>query len=343
MTITYEKCKKLLESLKEKLNNDSLNNTQIIEIKNTFINKHLGPIYDEVKLASVEQKKELGKIANVFKNDINIIVEEHLKKYFSKQELTSHKVNYDILIKSANLNKANLTPLNIVTNQVIKYFQDLGFQIVQGNEIVEEKYNFDYLNINKDHPSRSLQDSYYIDMTHMLRTHNTAITALKLENNTDKDLRILSYGNVYRNDEDDATHSHQFMQVDIAWANDKLSVLNLKWLIDGLIKYIFNDEIKTRYRLSYFPFTEPSFEVDMTCANCQGKGCSICKQSGWIEVLGCGMLHQNVFKYTSTINKIGLAAGIGIDRLTMLKYGFNDIRDLYNNDFRILKQFKDVQ
>lgn len=343
MTITYEKCKKLLESLKEKLNNDSLNNTQIIEIKNTFINKHLGPIYDEVKLASVEQKKELGKIANVFKNDINIIVEEHLKKYFSKQELTSHKVNYDILIKSANLNKANLTPLNIVTNQVIKYFQDLGFQIVQGNEIVEEKYNFDYLNINKDHPSRSLQDSYYIDMTHMLRTHNTAITALKLENNTDKDLRILSYGNVYRNDEDDATHSHQFMQVDIAWANDKLSVLNLKWLIDGLIKYIFNDEIKTRYRLSYFPFTEPSFEVDMTCTNCQGKGCSICKQSGWIEVLGCGMLHQNVFKYTSTINKIGLAAGIGIDRLTMLKYGFNDIRDLYNNDFRILKQFKDVQ
>lgn len=343
MSFNFEKYNNLLENLKNKLANDSLNDTQIVEIKNAFINKYLSPIYEKLKLASVEEKKELGKIANIFKNSINEIVNECLKNYHEKIELTSHQVDYDILIKSTNLNKTNLVPLNIVTNQVIEYFENLGFKIIDGEEIVEEKYNFDLLNIDKNHPARSQQDSYYIDMVHMLRTHNTAITAMQLENNTDKDLRVLSYGNVYRNDEDDATHSHQFMQVDIVWANDKLSVLNLKWLIDGLIKHVFNDEIKTRYRLSYFPFTEPSFEVDMSCTNCHGKGCSICKHTGWIEVLGCGMLHENVFKFTNASNKVSIAAGIGIDRLTMLKYGFNDIRDLYSNDFRILKQFKDVQ
>lgn len=342
MSVDYEKYRNILESLKEKLNDDSLNETQIIEIKNSFINKHLLPIYEKLKLSSVEEKKELGKVANFFKNDINILIEEHLKHCRSLLESSSHEVPYDILIKSANLNKTNLTPLNIVTNEVIQYFKNLGFQIIEGDEIVEEKYNFDYLNIDQNHPARSQQDSYYINGSRMLRTHNTAISSQKLENNTNKDLRVLSYGNVYRNDEDDATHSHQFMQVDIVWANDKLSLLNLKWLIDGLIKNIFGNEISTKYRLSYFPFTEPSFEVDMTCTNCHGKGCPMCKHTGWIEILGCGMLHENVFKYTKSINKVGLAAGIGIDRLTMLKYGFNDIRDLYSNDFRILKQFKDV-
>jgi phenylalanyl-tRNA synthetase alpha chain len=215
MSITYEKYKKTLEALKEKLNNDSLNETQIIEIKNSFINKHLSPIYEKLKLASIEEKKELGKIANLFKNDINTLVEECLNHYRNLVESSSHTVAYDILIKSTNLNKTNLTPLNIVTNQVIQYFKNLGFQIVEGEEIVDEKYNFDYLNIDQNHPARSLQDSYYIDGSRMLRTHNTAITAQKLENNTNKDLRVLSYGNVYRNDEDDATHSHQFMQVDV--------------------------------------------------------------------------------------------------------------------------------
>ena len=249
MSITYEKYKDLLENLKEKLSDD-LNDTQIIELKNSFINKHLAPLYEKLKLASVEEKKEWGKIANFFKNDINTIVAERVKRYLDKQEATSHQVPYDILIRSTNLNKANLTPLNIVMNQVIEYFKHLDFQIIEGDEIVDEKYNFDYLNIDKNHPARSIQDSYYINATQMLRTHNTAITAQKLENNSASDLRVLSYGNVYRNDEDDATHSHQFMQVDVVWANDKLSVLNLKWLIDGLIKHVFGDDTKTRYRLS---------------------------------------------------------------------------------------------
>jgi phenylalanyl-tRNA synthetase alpha chain len=214
MSIDYKKYQDLLENLKSKLDLD-LNETQIVEVKNNFINKHLSPIYEKLKLAAVEEKKELGKLANYFKNEINVLVNDRLEKYRDSFESSSHQIGYDILIKSANLNKTNLTPLNIVTNLVIEYFKNLNFKIIEGNEIAHEKYNFDYLNIDKNHPARALQDTYYIDDVNLLRTHNTAITAQKLENNTDKDLRVLSYGNVYRNDEDDATHSHQFMQVDI--------------------------------------------------------------------------------------------------------------------------------
>jgi phenylalanyl-tRNA synthetase alpha chain len=227
MSISYEKYKELSEKLRDKLNDD-LNETQITETKNTFINKYLSPLYEKLKIASVSEKKEWGKIANFFKNDINTIVDESLKKYREKAESTSHKVDYDILINSTNLNKANLTPLNIMTNLVIKYFEDLGFAINDGSEIVEEKYNFDFLNIDINHPSRTTQDSFYIDEGRMLRTHNTAVSVQQIENNIKSDLRVLCYGNVYRKDEDDATHSHQFMQVDVIWSNNKLSILNLK-------------------------------------------------------------------------------------------------------------------
>ena len=173
----------------------------------------------------------------------------------------------------------------------------------------------------------------------MLRAHNTAISAEAMHKNKNaKDLRVLTWGNVYRNDDDALTHSHQFTQLDIVWVKEGLTVANLKWILTSFLQYRYGKDVKLRFRLSYFIFTEPSIEVDVECPRCHGKGCSMCKGSGYIEVLGSGMWNQNVLKAAGFKTTTGFAAGIGIERLAMIKYGITDIRDLYNNDFRFLKQ-----
>lgn len=331
--------KELLTNFEQTLK-DSLNETQIIEAKNAFANKYLSPIYSELKLASIGEKKAIGNFANIFKNEINELTDRYLKRIKLEKENSQHKLNYDINIDNVKLTKGGLTPLTLITNEVIEFFKYLNFEIVTGDEVVSTKYNFDHLNIGSNHPARSTQDSFFINQLTMLRTHCTSVTAQMLDGNKSKDIRLVTYGNVYRNDEDDATHSHQFNQVDLVWVRDGLSIRNLKWIVSSLIKHLFGEEIQSRFRLSYFPFTEPSFEVDMTCTNCHGKGCSICKFTGWIEVLGAGMLHQNVLKAANIDIKTAIAAGLGLDRLAMLKYGITDIRDLYSNDFRVLDQFK---
>jgi phenylalanyl-tRNA synthetase alpha chain len=206
--------KKLLNDLKIKLSNE-LNETQIIEIRNSFVNKYLSPIYDELKLASLSDKKVIGNFVNLFKNDVNNLVEEVLIKFRQENENKVHEVNYDLNIDNVNFVKGGLTPITLMTNKVIAFFKSLDFQILTGEEITSTKYNFDNLNIDINHPARSYQDSFFINSTMMLRTHCTSVTAQALENNKSKDIRVITFGNVYRNDEDDATHSHQFNQVDI--------------------------------------------------------------------------------------------------------------------------------
>lgn len=331
----------ILEELQKKLAND-LNETQVIELRNIYVNKYINPIYQELKLASNNEKREIGNFVNIFKGQINNLIDATLNKIKHEQENKQHKLDYDINIDNVNLVKGGLTPISLITNDIIAFFEKLNFQVIDGNEVVLTKFNFDHLNIDIHHPSRSYQDSFFINATTMLRTHCTATTAEALFNNTSSDIRVITFGNVYRNDEDDATHSHQFNQVDIIWARDDLNLKNLKWLISSLLKHLFGEKVQVRFRLSHFPFTEPSFEVDVTCTNCHGKGCSMCKHTGWIEILGAGMFHENVMKAANVKIKTALAAGIGIDRLAILKYGFNDIRDLYSNDFRILNQFKKV-
>ncbi|MDR1234673.1 MAG: phenylalanine--tRNA ligase subunit alpha [Mycoplasmataceae bacterium] len=333
--------KKIIQELKDKLSKN-LNETQIIELRNVYVNKYVSPIYQELKTAPNAEKKEIGNFVNIFKNEINELINDVLKKLKQEKENSLHKVDYDINIDNVNLTKGGLTPLTLITNEILSFFRKLDFQVIDGSEVVQTKYNFDNLNIDVSHPARSYQDSFFINSSTMLRTHCTATTAEALDNNKCSDIRVVTYGNVYRNDEDDATHSHQFNQVDILWAKDGLNLQNLKWLISSFLKHLFGDKVQARFRLSYFPFTEPSFEVDMTCTNCHGKGCPMCKHTGWIEILGAGMLHENVMKAANVNIKTVLAAGIGIDRLAILKYGFSDIRDLYNNDFRVLNQFKKV-
>jgi phenylalanyl-tRNA synthetase alpha chain len=204
----------ILKELRKKLTND-LNETQIIELRNSYINKYVNPIYQELKLAPNNEKREIGNFVNIFKNEINELINITIEKIKHEQENKFHKINYDINIDNVNLIKGSLTPLTLITNEIISFFQKLNFQIIDGSEVVQTKFNFDNLNIDIHHPSRSYQDSFFINSTTMLRTHCTATTAEALYNNPNSDIRIVTFGNVYRNDEDDSTHSHQFNQVDI--------------------------------------------------------------------------------------------------------------------------------
>jgi phenylalanyl-tRNA synthetase alpha chain len=205
---------KILADLRQTLTND-LNETQIIELRNTYINKFINPLYRELKLAPHSEKREIGNFVNILKKQISDLCNNALERIRHEQENKLHKIDYDINIDNVNLIKGGLTPLSLVTNEIITFFQKLNFQVIQGEEVVLTKFNFDNLNIDIHHPSRSYQDSFFINTTKMLRTHCTATTAENLYNNKASDIRVVTFGNVYRNDEDDATHSHQFNQVDI--------------------------------------------------------------------------------------------------------------------------------
>lgn len=316
---------------------------KLIENKNIFCKQNISPLYQELKQLPPEQRRDFGLEVNALNNEINAMFEQKKQELENAQEFAANKVNYDINVDTYSLTKGAKTILSVVTDKIIAYFKQLNFQIVEGDEVTTIENNMDRLNIDKNHPARDPKDTFYIDSIRMLRTHCTSTTA-EVIHDQDREIKVLSYGNVYRNDDDDLTHSHQFSQVDIVWVKQNLSVNHLKSIIDGLLKYLFGNEIKTRYRLSYFPFTEPSFEVDISCFNCGGKGCSMCKNSGWIEILGAGMLHKNVLD-AANIRRInsGLAAGIGVERIAMLLYGIKDIRDIYNNDFRLLNQLKGVK
>lgn len=332
---------KLLDNL-SKLLNECVNETQIIEVRNTFTNQYIAPLYQELKTLPNEQKREFGNFINTFKGKVTQLVDQTLLIIKNNLENKQHVPTYNIALDSYNLSTGAKSLHTIVINDILTFFKKLNFQIFSGNEIVSPEYNFDRLNINKNHPARGEMDAFYINDTTMLRAHCTAVTAQILENNKSNDIRIVTFGNVYRNDEDDMTHSHQFSQIDIVWVKKDINLTNLKWLISSLLKHLFGEQVKTRFRLSHFPFTEPSFEVDMSCHWCGGKGCNICKKTGWIEVLGAGILHQNVLASANIVGLSGIAAGIGIERMIMLKYGINDIRHIYNNDFRLLNQFKKV-
>lgn len=329
----------LLTQLKSDLQSVKTTNDAII-VKNKFINQHLTPLYGELKKVAKEQKASFGAQINQFKNQINQLFETFYSELEEKLLNQDHQTIADLAIDTVLLPKGSLNPLSLMANEIIEYFRKLDFQIETGNEITKVDYNFNFLNIPLDHPGRQTSETFYLNQDLMLRAHNTAVSAEMMhKQHQSTDLRVLSYGNVYRNDDDDLSHSHQFNQIDLIWIRDGLSVANLKWLINGLLKHLYGNDIKVRYRLSYFPFTEPSMEVDVSCPTCGGKGCSLCKKTGWLEILGAGMLHQNVLNAAGIKIKSAIAAGIGIDRLAMIKYKINDIRQLYTNDFRFLKQF----
>ncbi|WAM05773.1 phenylalanine--tRNA ligase subunit alpha [Mycoplasmopsis cynos] len=286
----------------------------------------IAKLQNELKLASSEQKKHLGQKITELKNkyqDFFIKAEERIYEIQINNRVNNEYIDVSLPI----LKPSSLNPISIIEQRLKDWFIQHGYYQQDASEIVSDLYNFEKLNIPKDHPARAMHDSLYLNATTLLRTHNTGISALVLEQNKNKELGTFAVGKVYRNDEDDATHSHQFTQLDFVTVG-KVSFPNLIWTLKSMLSYVLEEEINLRLRPSYFPFTEPSVEVD------------IFYQNRWIEVLGAGMLYPKVLElagYTNDMN--GFAAGLGIERLTMIKYGFSDIRDLYKNDLRIMEQF----
>ena len=234
-----------------------------------------------------------------------------------------------------------MNPFYKVKREIEDIFIGMGYTVENGPEVDSDKYVFELLNIPKDHPARDMQDTLYIDDNLLLRSHTSSVQAHVMENAKGKPIKIICPGKTFRRDDDDMTHSHQFAQVEGLVIDKNINLGNLKATLELFAKKMFSKDSKIRFRSSYFPFTEPSVEVDVSCFNCKGKGCSVCKGSGWIEILGAGMVHPNVLKMSGYDPEVysGYAFGIGIERVAMLRYGIDDIRRFYQSDIRFIEEF----
>ena len=248
----------------------------------------------------------------------------------------------DISLPGKEMKKGAKNPFYKIQDEIIDIFASMGYEIVEGPEVESDHYNFELMNIPHDHPARDMQDSFYIDENTLMRTHTSPVQARVMEQKKGQPIRIICPGKTYRRDDDDATHSHQFAQIEGLVVDKDINLGHLKATLELFLKKMYGEKREIRLRSSYFPFTEPSVEVDISCYECGGKGCSVCKGSGWIEILGGGMVHPNVLRMSGYDPDVyqGFAFGIGIERVAMLRYGIDDIRRFYQDDVRFLHQFK---
>lgn len=291
-----------------------------------------------------DQKKEFGMLVNEVRNFVTESldeIKEKLEKEALNKKLESEKI--DITLPGTKVPSGSANILERIIEEVEDLLMSMGYDVVDGPEIEEDHYNFELLNIPKNHPARDAQDTFYVeDDKLLLRSQTSPVQArVMLANKGEKPIRMICPGKTYRRDDDDATHSHQFMQIEGLLIDEKVSLSDLKGTFDVIAKKLFGEDCKTRFRPSYYPFTEPSVETDISCFNCHGKGCSICKNTGWITVAGAGMVNPKVLEDCGYDPKKwqGFAFGFGAERLAMLKYGINDIRAFYNTDLRELKNF----
>ena len=308
---------------------------------------------------SIEEKKNTGKKINEIKQRIIEEIEKR-KNEIKRASISEHAENsIDITLSGKPLEIGKIHPLMQTMDEVKNIFLGFGFSIATGPDMEKDYYNFTALNIPKDHPSRDIQDTFYIkpkeqnaksesystvtkqgEKEIVLRTHTSPVQIHIMEKNKPP-IRIIAPGRVYRHEAVDASHSYIFHQIEGLAVDEDITFADLKAVLDSFIKKMFGSNVLSRFRPSYFPFTEPSAEVDMQCLICKGTGCSVCKQTGWVELLGCGMVNPKVFEFVNyDSNKYtGYAFGMGIERIAMLKYGINDMRLFYENDLDFLKQF----
>ena len=296
---------------------------------------------------SAEERPVIGSLVNVVRDEIQHKLNEKEEKFKAEEmEAKLAKEKIDITLPANKIKRGSKHPLNRIIEEVEDIFVGMGYDVVDGPELETDEYCFERLNLPKGHPARDMQDSFYITPEYLLRTQTSAVQARVMMANEEKSpIRVICPGKVYRRD-DDATHSHQFAQVEGLVIDEKISLADLKGTLEVFMKKMLGEKTQLRFRPSYFPFTEPSYEVDVSCFKCGGKGCNLCKQTGWIELLGSGMVHPNVLKMNGYDPEkyTGFAFGTGLDRLAMFKYGITDIRYFYTNDVRFLNQFdrKDV-
>lgn len=290
-----------------------------------------------------EQRKEMGQKLNEVRAKISTAIEEkeaELRKAELEKKLASETI--DITLPSKRVELGGQNPFYVVKDEITDIFLNMGFEVADGPEVETDLFNFELLNIPQDHPARDMQDTFYISDSVLLRTHTSPVQAHTMKAAEGKPIRIICPGKTYRRDDDDATHSHQFAQIEGLVIDKNINIGHLKATLELFAKKMFGEKREIRLRPSYFPFTEPSVEVDITCASCGGKGCSMCKGTGYIEILGGGMVHPNVLKMNGYDPDVysGFAFGIGIERVAILRYGIDDIRKFYQNDIRFLRQYR---
>lgn len=300
-------------------------------------------LMSEMKNLPKEEKPAFGQMVNALKNEVNEKLEarmEELSAAAMKAKMANDAI--DITLPGRKLEAGTIHPLIMIQQELETLFLGMGYTVAEGPEVEQDYYNFELANIPKDHPARDMQDTFYIDPNTLLRTHTTAMQMRELEKAKGRlPIKLICPGKVYRRDDDDATHSHQFMQCEGLVVGEHITLADLKGTLEYMANAMFGAGRKVRFRPSYFPFTEPSVEVDVSCPFCNGKGCSVCKGSGWIEILGAGMVHPHVLEMNGFDSDkcSGFAFGVGLERVAMLKYGIDDIRNFYMNDLRFLKTF----
>ena len=333
----FEKAKKDLSSAKDQ--------KSLYDIKVFYLGKkgEISLFIKNVKNLPLEERRQWGRFFNQLRSDLEEI-------YLKKQEELSYKElsqkikeeKLDLSFPGPALANGSLHPTHLIINHIIDLFKPLGYTVQTGPFIETDWYNFEALNIPPFHPSRDLQDTFYINDEHVLRTHTSPVQIRVLENEQPP-LAVLAPGSVFRCD-NDISHSPMFHQIEGLVVDTKVSFADLKGTLSFFLKQLFSSEIKVRFRPSYFPFTEPSAEYDVSCPFCKEKGCAICKKSGWIEIGGCGLVHPKVFEFTKhDKNKWqGFAFGLGIERIAIILYGIPDIRLFFENDMRFLNQFESL-
>ena len=318
---------------------------ELNDIRVAYLGKK-GPITEVLRgmgKLSAEERPIMGALVNDVREVIAVNIEakqQKLEEAEINEKLASEKI--DITLPGRPIKVGNHHALTKIIEEVEDLFIGMGYTVAEGPEVETDYYNFEALNLPKGHPARDMQDSFYITEEILLRTHTSPMQARTMEMKRGKGpVKIICPGKVYRRDNDDATHSHQFMQIEGLVVDENIRMSDLKGTLDVFAKKMFGEDREIRLRPSFFPFTEPSVEVDISCKICGGKGCNICKGTGWIEVLGAGMVHPNVLEMAGFDSKkyTGFAFGMGAERIAMLKYGVDDIRHYYTNDIRFLKQF----
>ncbi len=315
------------------------------DIHNRYLSKksELSSFMSKMRDLKAEEKVKFGQFMNDIRFKITTSLES--KKAALQKKALEERLNKEVIdytLPEVDLKKGSKHLFNKIIDEVCDIFVGMGYQIAEGPEIESDHFNFELLNVPKDHPARDMQDTFFIDETLLMRSQTSPVQAhVMLEKKGQGPIKIISPGKVYRRD-DDATHSHQFGQIEGLVIDKNINMGNLLATLELFSKAMFGEKREVRMRSSYFPFTEPSVEVDISCFECGGKGCALCKKTGWIEILGAGMVHPHVLKMCGfdPHEYQGFAFGIGIERVAMLKYGVDDIRRFYNNDLRFNTQFK---
>ena len=288
----------------------------------------------------VEERPIIGKSVNIAKQDVSALIDARNKALAEiAMEAALAAETVDVTLPGRNSEVGGLHPVTRTLQRIERYFKNIGFDVAEGPEIEDGHHNFTALNIPEHHPARAMHDTFYFDADKLLRTHTSPVQIRVMEEEQPP-LRLIAPGRVYRCDSD-LTHTPMFNQIEGLMVDENISFTDLKGILSDFLQAFFEKPLKVRFRPSYFPFTEPSAEADIECVICGGEGCRVCSHTGWIEILGCGMVHPNVFKHVNIDSEkyLGFAFGLGVERMAMLRYGVNDLRMFFENDLRFLKQF----